>query len=172
MITVLPHYSYTFLMREQSQEIPVWVYHFRSTRSRQWYIVRIEEYPNKFFGIKFYLKADSLNPHKYNRLTGLNEARPVINTCIALMMEFARQHQDSSFGFIGANLIGEGERETKRFRVYKKLLTTYFSEEHYYHYQILEKSAYALINREIIAQNPNIVTQISTYFSDHYTNFD
>ena len=75
-------------------------------------------------------------------------------------------------GFIGANLIGEGDYETKRFRVYRRILSTYFSEEHYLHYQIVEKSAYALVRREAIAKNPNIINEISTYFSDNYTDFD
>ena len=169
---MLQHYPYTFLTRQNTGSIPVLIYHFRSTRTKRWYIVRVEEYPNHFFGIKFYLKADSRSKRKYNRLTGLNEPRPVINTCIAILMEVAEQYPNSSFGFIGANLIGEGDYETKRFRVYRRILSTYFSEEHYLHYQIVEKSAYALVRREAIAKNPNIITEISTYFSDNYTDFD
>ena len=169
---MLSHYPYTFLMREQSGEIPVLVYHFRSTKSHHWYIVRVEEYPSKFFGIKFYLKADSLNPHKFNRLSGLFEPRPVINTCIAILMELAATMPEASFGFIGANLLGESEQETKRFRVYKTILTTYFSEAQYLHYQILEKSAYALVSRKALDKNPELIQSISTYFSDNYSNFD
>lgn len=169
---MIDYYPYTFLMREQTRDIPVLVYHFRSPKSHQWYIVRVEEFPNKFFGIKFYLKSDSLNPHKFNRLSGLNEPRPVINTCIAILMELAEKMPEASFGFIGANLLGESERETKRFRVYKTILTTYFSEERYFHYQILEKSAYALVSRTALEQSPDLIQTISTYFSDNYSNFD
>ncbi|MBO6075030.1 MAG: hypothetical protein J6P74_07870 [Paludibacteraceae bacterium] len=169
---MLPHYPYTFLTRQNAGEVPALVYHFRSTKTKQWYIVRVEEYPNQFYGIKFYLKADSRSPRKYNRLTGLNEPRPVIYTCIAILMELAEQFPNASFGFIGANLIGESEWETKRFRVYRRILTTYFSEEHYFHYQIIEKSAYALVRKTVINNNPNIINEISAYFSDNYTNFD
>ena len=88
------------------------IYHFRSTRTKKWYIVRVEQYPNDFYGIKFYLKDDRLNPHKYNRLTGLNEPRPIIYTCIAILMELAEQNPNASFGFIGANLLGESDYET------------------------------------------------------------
>ena len=87
-------------------------------------------------------------------------------------MELASTNPEASFGFIGANLIGESEQETKRFRVYKTILTTYFSEAQYFHYQILEKSAYALISRRVIESNPDIIQEISTYFSDNYSNFD
>ena len=169
---MLPHYPYTFLTRQNAGEIPVLIYHFRSTKTKRWYIVRVEQYPHDFYGIKFYLKADSRSPRKYNRLTGLNEPRPIINTCIAILMDLAEQYPNSSFGFIGANCIGESERETKRFRVYRRVLTTYFSEEHYLHFQIVEKSAYALVRKTTIETNPNIIREISTYFSDNYTDFD
>ena len=169
---MLPHYPYTFLTRQDTGEISVLIYHFRSTRTKKWYIVRVEQYPNDFFGIKFYLKDDRLNPHKYNRLTGLNEPRPIIYTCIAILMELAEQYPNSSFGFIGANMLGESENETKRFRVYRRVLTTYFSEEHYLHYQIVEKSAYALVRKHVLENNPQIISEISTYFSDNYTDFD
>lgn len=169
---MLQHYPYTFLTRQSTGNTPVLIYHFRSTRTKKWYIVRVEQYPNDFFGIKFYLKDDRLNPHKYNRLTGLNEPRPIIYTCIAILMELAELYPNSSFGFIGANLIGENEQETKRFRVYRRILTTYFSEEHFLHYQIVEKSAYALVRKSVLEKRPNVIMEISTYFSDNYTDFD
>jgi hypothetical protein len=169
---MLPHYPYTFLTRLSSGEVPVLVYHFRSTKTKRWYIVRVEQYPHDFYGIKFYLKSDGRSPRKYNRLTGLNEPRPIIYTCIAILMELAERYPNSSFGFIGANLIGESENETKRFRVYRRILTTYFSEEHYLHYQIKEKSAYALVRKTTLENNPNLIKEISTYFSDNYTDFD
>ncbi len=169
---MLQHYPYTFLMRDISGDVPVLVYHFRSPKTRQWYIVRVEEYPSDFYGIKFYLKADRLNPNKFNRLTGLNEPRSIINTCIAILMDLTDTCPEASFGFIGSNIIGEDEYETKRFRVYRRMLTTYFSEEQYHHYQIVEKSAYALVSRKALSANPDLIKKISTYFSDNYTNFE
>ena len=166
------YYPFTFLMRSTSNGIPVLLYHFKSPRTHQWYIVRVEEYPNNFYGIKFYLKADALSPHKYNRLTGLNEPRPVINTCIAILLELHKSNTKASFGFIGANLEGETNNETKRFRVYRSILSSYFSEEVYLHYQILDQSAYAMVRKSELEKNPNLITEISTYFSDNYTNFD
>jgi len=166
------YYPFTFLMRSTTNDVPVLIYHFKSTRTNQWYIVRAEEYPNHFFGVKFYLKADANNPHKFTRLTGLNEPRAVINTCIAIMMELSKQIPSSSFGFIGANIEGEGNMETKRFRVYRRILTTYFSEEVYFHYQVVEQSAYAMVRKSELDKHPNLIQQISTYFSDNYSNFD
>ena len=167
-----PHYPFTFLMRSTENDVLCRLYHFRSTKTNQWYIVRVEEYPNHFYGIKFYLKADAHNPHKYNRLTGLNEARPVIKTCIAILLTIAETDKRASFGFIGANMIGEGNEETKRFRVYRRIITSYFSQEQFAHYQITEQSAYAMVRKTELEKNPQLMEQISVYFSDNYTNFD
>ena len=40
------------------------------------------------------------------------------------------------------------------------------------YYQIKEKSAYALVRKSTLDNNPNLITEISTYFSDNYTDFD
>lgn len=135
-------------------------------------MVRVEQYPNDFFGIKFYLKEDRLNPNKYNRMTGYNEPRPVINTCIAILLEIAIHNPHASFGFIGANMINEGMEETKRFCVYRRILTTRFSEDEFYHYQMEEQSAYVLIRRGELDNNPNLLKNLNTYFTEHYSNFD
>ena len=82
---MLAHYPYKFLTRQNAGDIPVLIYHFRSTKTKRWYIVRVEQY---------------------------------------------------------------------------------------LHFQIVEKSAYALVRKTTIEHNPNIIKEISTYFSDHYTDFD
>ena len=104
--------------------------------------------------------------------SGLNEARPVIRTCIAILMNIAEKDTHSSFGFIGANLEGETHNETKRFRVYRRILTSYFSQNVFEHYQIVQQSAYAMVRKSELATKPNLIEQISMYFSDNYTNFD
>lgn len=155
-----------------SSDVPCLLYHFKSPFSHQRYIVRVEQYPHDFYGVKFYLKADTQNPHKYNRLTGLNEPRPVINTCIDILLKISDENPRASFGFIGSNLLEEGMAETKRFRVYRRILTTYFSEREFYHYQMTEQSAYALIRRKELDKNPNLVNELNAYFTEHYSDFD
>ena len=61
---------------------------------------------------------------------------------------------------------------TKRFRIYRKILTSFFSEEVFYHYQIEEKSAYAMVRKSCLEQDTELIEKISTYFSDHYSDFD
>ena len=58
----------------------------------------------------------------------------------------------ASFGFIGANDLGEGKDNTKRYRVYKKIVKEFFSSENYYHVRSDENSLYLILNK----QNKNI----------------
>ena len=73
-------------------------------------------------------------------MTGLHEARQVINTCMCIMMEIAKKDPRSSFGFIGANMAGESTIFTKRFKVYSRIVATYFSDEHFEHTMNIEKN--------------------------------
>jgi hypothetical protein len=124
------------------------------------------------YAVKFHLKADRNSKYKYNRLTGLNEARPVINTCIAIMLEIKKSNLKASFGFIGSNLITESENETKRFRVYKKIMATYFSYTNFEHIEIKEKSVYMMICRTELDKDENLIRKIENFFSDNYAYFD
>ena len=94
-------------------------------------MVWVECYRHHFYAVKFHLKNHRYSDNKYRYMTKLNEARQVIHTCINIMLEIAMEDDLSSFGFIGANSIGESIKETKRFQVYKILMATYFSEEHF-----------------------------------------
>ena len=107
------------------------LYKFKSPKSHQWYMVWVECYRHHFYAVKFHLKNHRYSDNKYRYMTKLNEARQVIHTCINIMLEIAMEDDLSSFGFIGANSIGESIKETKRFQVYKILMATYFSEEHF-----------------------------------------
>ena len=95
------------------------LYSFKSPKSNQTYWVWIEVYKHHFYAVKFHLKAHRDSDKKYNVMTGLNEARECIYTCMAIMNEVAKKDSQASFGFIGANRIGESEDNTSRFRVYR-----------------------------------------------------
>ena len=54
----------------------------------------VEVYKHDVYAVKFHLKAHRNSPYKYSLMTGLNEPRPVVNTCIAIMLEIAKQNPD------------------------------------------------------------------------------
>jgi hypothetical protein len=142
------HYPYRKVMNFRPERDDVFIlkslYTFRSPKSKQCYWV----------------------------WTGYNEARTVINSCMAIMLEIYRPNNKSSFGFVGSNLPGESESETKRFRVYKKIMATYFSINHFQHIEVKEKSAYMLICQKELKNNPGLIRLISEFFSDNYEYFD
>lgn len=116
-------YPYRFVMNEPSHDdyiICTSIYTFRSTKSNLVYLVRVEHYKMDIYIIKFYLKSNQNSPHKYNLLTNTFDPHRIINTCIRILLDIYQKDSKASFGFIGANRIGENEDNTKRYRVYKK----------------------------------------------------
>jgi hypothetical protein len=148
------------------------LYSFKSPKSHQTYWVWVEVYRHHFYAVKFHLKAHRHSDFKYNLMTGFNEARPCIRTCMAVMQEVAKSDPKASFGFIGANRIDEPEANTKRFRVYRRFMMTNFGREEYEHYDNWEKSAYMLINRKELAEHPGLLDEIVKGFSELYPYFE
>lgn len=88
------------------------LYSFRSSKSHQWYWVWVEAYEHDMYAVKFHLKAHRDSPNKYTIMTGLCEPRPVINTCVNIMLQIASTNPKASFGFVGAASPGEPEGPT------------------------------------------------------------
>lgn len=148
------------------------LYTFKSTKSNLWYIVLVEQYEHDVFAVKFYPKKWSNSEHKYQMLTGTNEPRRIINTCINVMLNIYEKNPNASFGFIGANRINESTNETKRYKVYSTIVATYFSNDFFFHKENREKSAYLLINNKSLSSNPTLVKDIEDFFTSQYAYFD
>jgi len=173
-------YSYTGGIKIKADEYDCCkyklLYKFRSTATHQTYLVWVEAYEHNVFAIKFHLKADSQSKFKYNRLTGLGEARPIIFTCIDIMLDVYRKNPCSSFGFVGARIIAKDKEEqknvpTKRFKVYKRVMATYFSEELFTHIFSEEKSTYIMIRKSEIEKTPDLKDRIVAEFSRLFQDF-
>lgn len=175
-------YPYTFIMRRVENGQPCLMYRFKSSKTRQMYIVRVEEYPYHFYGIKFYLKAHALSPQKYNILTGLNEPRAIINTCLHILVDIYHKDKRASFGFIGAETILEMEERkrtgveklTKRMSFYRRMINSYFPEndDYFIHYIDESKSTYLIVNKMELSTDNTLIDKINRYFTENYTNFD
>ena len=164
-------YPYRFLMNERPDGdylAGTGIYTFRSTKSNLVYLVRVEHYRMDVYIIKFYLKSNRNSPYKYSLLTHTFEPRRILNTCVNILLDIYRDNPGASFGFIGANLIGESEANTKRYRVYKKIVTTYMGAETFHHHYNVEKSAYILVNKRKLKENPSLIAQIEQFFTDIY----
>lgn len=148
------------------------LYRFKSTKSNLVYIVRVEEYEYNIYAVKFYQKSHSLSKNKYRIMTNTNEPRRIINTCVNIMLTVYQKNKKASFGFVGANGFDEDISDTKRYRVYSRIIATYFSDEHFYHKENIEKSAYMLINNISLKENPDLVEQIESFFVEQYEYFE
>lgn len=171
------------------QSVPEFFYTFTSPKSNKTYHVHIEEHPNHFYAVKFHLKDHKKDKNKYNILVNYFETRPVIYTCIAIMLEIAEKDKKSSFGFIGSNtmLVRNKDKHgvefyshseepltdkgTKRFRIYSMIMTTFFSIDSFRHMILENKNAYALLRASEMEKDNHLPEKINTYFSDNYEYF-
>ena len=94
----IKHYPYRFVKKvtepwdgPQGFMLFKELYSFKSPKSNQTYWVWIEVYKHHFYAVKFHLKAHRDSDKKYNVMTGLNEARECIYTCMAIMNEVAKK---------------------------------------------------------------------------------
>lgn len=168
-------YPFTFVQREQGDNEGIEyidLYHFKSTKSHLWYIVRVEYYTCHIYGVKFYPKNFRLSPDKYRLMTNTFEPRRIINTCINVMLQVYDKDSKASFGFIGANGINEDIRYTRRFRFYSHIVATYFDNTRFTHKENTDKSTYMLINNKAWDENPHLVSDIENFFAERYDYFD
>lgn len=168
-------YPFYFIQRDNGASkglLYVFLYRFKSTKSNLVYIVRIEQYRFDIYAVKFYQKSHSLSKDKYRILTNTYEPRRIINTCINIMLTIYAKNLKASFGFIGANNLDEEVDCTKRYRVYSKIIATYFSDKYFYHKENVGKSAYMLINNIALNENPDLIKQVESFFVEQYEYFD
>ena len=184
----LDSYKYKFITKiNKGAEYPVRLlfYKFKSTKTKKTYHVHVEIHPYNFFGIKFFLKDHKNEKDKFCISTNLNEPRPVIYTCINIMLDILKDNPRATFGFIGSRTkkqiiwIGkekkivrvkeELEENTKRLRVYRMILLTFIKQDVFEHIIDEEKSTYILANKKSIKDDNELLNKIENYF---VSNFD
>lgn len=128
------------------------------------YIVIVEEYHDDFFAIKFHLRKDKNRKDKYNIITKHNDVPRILGTCIKIMLDFYTENKHSSFGFIGAHSASESENNTKRFRLYRRVMEDKFSDINFQHIKYTEKSAYLMLNRAKANSMPELLRRLEETF--------
>lgn len=140
-------------------------YCFRGKLNKR-YIVQVEEYRFHVFVIKFFL-ADHRNDHdRYNKATRLYECSRVIATICQIMKSIFQGNPFCSFGFVGSNLPDESVQNTKRFRLYSKVVGLIISVVEFEHHQSINDSAYLLLNRH--HKDPDLIDKILGVFTTIY----
>ena len=144
-------------------------YTFKSPKSNQTYIVEVDEFSDfLLYVVKFYLKNHRLSKNKFKLQTGLNEASRGIGTCVNIMVELYQKNPFRSFAFIGAASESENKNNTKRFRLYKKVMEAVFTPTTFDHFQHPKSSAYMMLNRAYSQNHLDLRNQIEDFFLKNY----
>lgn len=123
-------------------------YRFKSSKSHHTYIVRVEHYQENVYCLKFFDKANIDSKRKYSLRTNTFEPRTIFYTLIHIMLDVLKRDSLASFFFIGA----EDERDTsgmvsRRFRIYRRFVSSVVSDETFEHYRRNDLSLYIFINK-------------------------
>lgn len=84
-----------------------------------------------------------------------------------LINEIHKKDNTASFGFVASNLPHESMENTKRFRIYDKFISTFIGSETFEHFSYIEWSAYVLIPKNHLVNNPTLSDQIFSLFKEH-----
>ena len=131
------------------------------------YLVYLEKYNYELYAIKFHLKSHKLSEKKYNLLTNNGHCSRIIRTCIQIMVDYLRnENPRASFIFSGTNSENEEKSNTKRFRLYSKVMKALFTELEFEHKENIVRSTYILLNKR--NKESNLLNKIEVMFSNIY----
>lgn len=144
-------------------------YRFKSTKSHHTYIVRVEKYVSHSYCLKFFDKANINSKNKFSLRTNTFEPRTIFYTLYHIMLDVLRNDEKASFFFIGA----EDEKDelgsaTRRFRVYRRFVSSTVSNRLFEHYRRNDLSLYVLVNKKAIKDPFGYTEQIAKYVIEEY----
>lgn len=144
-------------------------YRFKSTKSHHTYIVRVEKYISHAYCLKFFDKANLNSKNKFSLRTNTFEPRTIFYTLYHIMLDVLRNDEKASFFFIGA----EDEKDeigssTRRFRVYRRFVSSTVSSRLFEHYRRNDLSLYILVNKKAVKEPYDFAEQIAKYVIEEY----
>lgn len=168
MATMDEGYPFTFTMNDKSEanELLLYTmqYRFRSAKSHHTYIVRVEKYLHHAYCLKFFDKAMMLSKDKFSLRSNTFEPRTIFYTLYHIMIDVLNKDRQASFFFIGAqdekDEIGEA---TRRFRVYRKFVSSIIGENKFAHYKFNELSLYVLVNNNAPIESQLLAVEIANH---------
>jgi len=129
------------------------IYTFKSNCNLT-YLVRCQLHTNSFYAVKFHLKNHTDSGDKYKFLTNRGNSQIILNTVLVIMESLVTENPYVSFGILGAPLLSEKSKfKTKRYRLYSRIFSTFFSPLTFSHFVCKKSSAYLLINRTSTTEN-------------------
>ena len=141
---------------------------FRSLKSNKRYIVEIEHFSNNFLGLKFYWKGVSDCKERYSYLTYDYEPRTIVMSCIMIMLDYFRNDNCISFGFVAAPNLNDPLSPNKRFRFYRRMMLSIFGEQTFAQGYDVKNSIYILINRKMLDSRQISLSKIEKEINNLY----
>lgn len=163
-IVKLKYFHYTILKNSNLTGIPYLSGTFQPTRNKQFkisirkklvYLIELYEY-NEYSFLKFHPQIHQNNPDRYKITTmGLTygEKRKLLNTCCRIILDEIDKNQKNSqiYSFFGQWYEKDNELErlfAKRFDLYEKQVTTFFSDDNFFHFKQKEINLYCLSTKQ------------------------
>lgn len=166
-------YPFVFVMNDKTDAddklLYTMQYRFKSTKSHFTYIVRVEKYINHCYCLKFYNKTTSESKNKYSLRTNTFEARTIFYTLYHIMMDVLNKDNRASFFFIGADdEKDEIGKSTRRYRIYRRFVSSSVSNNVFEHFRFNELSLYILVNRNVDMDNSVLADKIALEVRNAY----
>lgn len=120
------------------------------------------------FTVKFHDRADKNKPIRYTKLTGDGEPLTIVHTIIAIMQQYAERYPKASFSFIASRGANETGEVSKRFRLYHRIILTYFSDSHFYISYDPKLSLYLMLCRSEVESGNLTLSDVLTYINEEY----
>ncbi len=139
-------------------------YRFRSEKSNLFYIVRVEEYTDHVYGVKFFLKQMLNSSKKYSHITNTFEPRTIIFSVLKIMMEILHRDSFATFMFVGNPDEGKSHENTRRYKFYCDIVANTISEERFKHILFDKYSVYILANKKQLSEDPFFTDKLMENF--------
>lgn len=140
-------------------------YTFRTRKNRR-YVVEAEQYQHHVYVLKYYPLALKASPNRFKLLVNDGDAFRILTTCTQIFLDICARDPSASAGFVGEALLGEGKANTKRFRVYLKMVTAFIGPMRFLHHPLPAISAYFLECRA--NPEPDLKDQVEQMFRELY----
>ena len=130
------------------------LYKFRNI-DKEVYNVKIYEYENKIFMLKYHLAKHEQSNRKYQILINSSKSYKTIATVLAIFLSFIKEKGSGSYGFIGERTeVSKNQYKernsidsTQKYNVYKTICNNFFPIEKYVHFYQKDISFYIVIDK-------------------------
>ena len=168
-------YPFIFVMADYSEADSLLIrtlqYRFKSAKSNHTYIVRVECYTQHVYCLKFFDKSVSLSKNKYSLRTNTFEPRTIMYTLYHIMASLLKHDGLASFFFIGAEDEKDGPgATTRRYRIYRRFVSSVVSDNLFEHYRVNDLSLYILLNKATDYDHKQLVAKIMDEVKRAYSN--